>query len=162
MPSSIPPPPWHLRGEAITYFDGRGIALLVNYTESPAGAYHEIARVGFTARGPKVVMMAVDSADSRRGGRRNWGYPKTLQEIVWKRRGWRVEVRAKGRVLRWRLGAVRVPMRMRAFTVQRLRGEEVRVPIEVSGRVGLAWRGRQIGIWLDDMRLTVAPPVSSK
>lgn len=156
----VPPAPWHLSGEAIAHLDGRGIALLVNYTDSPVGPYHETARLGFTALGPKIVKMAVDSPASRRGGRRNWGYPKTLQEIGWRRRGHRVEVRAEGRVLRWKLCAAPIPLRLRGFTVQRLHGEAVRVPVAVSGRVGLAWRGRQLGVVVHDMRLIVSPPAA--
>ena len=160
-PSSLiphPSPSWRLTGEAIAFFDGRGLAMLVNYRTSPVGPYHEVARIGLTPRGPKVVLMQVDSAATQRGGRRNWGFPKTLAQISWQRRGARIEVRANGQTLRWLAAGPSIPIRLRASTVQRLRGAHVRVPLTVSGRVRLAWRGRQLGVLLDDMTLVVEAP----
>ena len=155
---STAPAPWHLRGEAIAFFDGRGIGLLVNYRSSPVGPYHEVARVGLTRRGPKVVRMQVNSVASRRCGRRNWGFPKTLAEISWRRRGRRIEVIANGQRFRWLAVGPNIPIQLRATSVQRFRGSDVRVPVDVCGRVRLAWRGRQIGLFLGEIILEVAPP----
>lgn len=154
-PSSFVPHPWSLSGDAIAFFDGRGVGLLVHYHTSPVGPYHEVARVSLTARGPKVVRMQVDSAASRRGGRRNWGFPKTLTSINWQRHGSRIEVRANGQLFRWRPAGLALPVCLRAFSVQRFRGRDVRIPLKVTGRARLAWRGRQIGLLLEDMTLVV-------
>jgi hypothetical protein len=102
--------------------------------------------------------MQVDSHASWRGGRRGWGFPKTFTTIVWQRRGNRMKVRANGETFRWRAVGPAIPISLRAFTVQRFRGEDVRVPVVVAGRARLAWRAKQIGVVLGDMKLAVAPP----
>jgi hypothetical protein len=154
---SVPAAPWLLRGAAVAFFDGKGVALQVNYTESPVGPYHETARVGWQRR-PKVVQMRVNSVASRRGGRRVWGFPKTLADITWHERRNRIEVRAKGEVFRWRACGPQIPISLRAFTVQRFRGADVRVPVAVSGRVQFAFRGMQLGVVLHEMKLVVEAP----
>ncbi|MDQ4098777.1 MAG: acetoacetate decarboxylase family protein, partial [Actinomycetota bacterium] len=61
------------------------------YETSPVGPYLELA-VGEPARlgarpGVCITTMVVDSADSRIGGRLNWGFPKELGTLVWDTEG---------------------------------------------------------------------------
>ena len=103
MCSSIPPPPWNLRGSALIFLQRAStrtaahaafsqvwpswlprVLALVHYDDSPVGAYDERAVVALTWRGAAVVEMQVNRELSRRGGRENWGYPKTLAQLSWR------------------------------------------------------------------------------
>ena len=69
------------------------------YDDSPVGPYRELA-VGEPAHlgarvGLCITTMAVTSADSRLGGRVNWGFPKELGTLVWLDEG-RRKARAQG------------------------------------------------------------------
>jgi hypothetical protein len=103
--STTPPAaPWELAGECVVALvrpppcrpplpvglhpvPGPLVVVAARFTESPVGRYLEFsvleparlgARVGLCA-----TLMVVDSADSRRGGRLNWGLPKELGTLRW-------------------------------------------------------------------------------
>ena len=89
MSASFPPPPWHLRGEAVLVGarGGRGL-LLARYDDSATMAYHElIVFSGLRRRGRfvgfEVAGIWVDSASSLAGGRAIWGLPKELATFRW-------------------------------------------------------------------------------
>lgn len=110
----MPRPPWTLSGECIAALvPGRAVRLPVplpvrrlpgpaliaamRYADSPVGPYHELT-VGVPARigarlGFCFPLMVVTSADSRVGGRQNWGFPKELGTLQWGAHGDLVELR---------------------------------------------------------------------
>lgn len=111
------------------------------YTGSPVGPYTELAvaqpaRIGLRF-GWCVQLMAVDSAESRVGGRIHWGFPKELATLRWEEDG-------AARVLTWEERGVVVrgrplgppwPALVPVRALQQ-RGEE---PVVVPGRLrGLA------------------------
>lgn len=62
--------------------------MLLDYTSSPVGPYHELLYVGgfFEHSGhlfPSVTRILVDRAASREAGRENWGLPKELADFRW-------------------------------------------------------------------------------
>lgn len=168
LSSAVPPPPWNLRGSAIVILEKVrpnsgvlfpfGVRAFVHYSSSPVGAYNEVAHVALTKFGPSVVEMYVDSRASQIGGRRGWGFPKEMANLAWRKRGARIEFRHENRVFRFRVSCVKFPIALRAFVVQNLDGENVRVPIEVSGRARLAFGGRQFALLVEDFRFEVLPP----
>lgn len=186
--------PWTLAGESIVglaggarrlgplpaglaHVPGPMLVVASRITASPVGPYLELA-VGEPARlGLRVgwcfTTLVVDSADSRSGGRANWGFPKELGTLVWDRDGadrqlrWverDIAVRATPR--RWRLPAL-VPVR----AVQRRRDGPVLVPGRLRGLARLAAVtvtapdadqlapvvGVHRGVTVDGMRFVVRP-----
>lgn len=150
------------------------------FQDSPVGPYLELA-VGEPARlgarpGLCITTMVVDSADSRIGGRLNWGFPKQLGTLHW-------EVEGEARTLSWEEGKVRmravprgpalpviVPLRALqrrsdgvVVVPGRLRGRAriCRVEVEAvegdapSGLTGLA--GRHRGLLVSGLHLVVDP-----
>ena len=120
---------------------GPGLAIAARYDDSPVGPYSELA-VGEPARlgaraGVCITTMVVDSAESRIGGRLNWGFPKELGTLRWSAEG---EVRVlrweeRGVVLRATPAGPAVPLFMPLVALQR-RSDG---PVVVRGRVrGLA------------------------
>lgn len=72
-----------------TFRGGMAAVLLLHYTRSPVGPYHELLYVGgfFSGGGgthPRVTHILVDSPDSLRAGRDLWGLPKELAHFDWK------------------------------------------------------------------------------
>lgn len=70
---------------------GPCLVIAARYDHSPVGAYRELT-VGEPARlgarpGYCITTMVVDSADSRLGGRLNWGFPKELGTLRWEAEG---------------------------------------------------------------------------
>jgi hypothetical protein len=132
---------------------------LIHYVDSPVGSYNELAGFTVTGAGPKVVRMWVDSTLSRRGGRRGWGFPKLLAHLQWQDATGRIEYRARHQV--WRVRAVGpcITVQLKAWSVQRLRGEDVRVPVCIVGNARLGFRGKQLALLLEDFTLDVLPPV---
>ena len=43
-----------------------------------------------------------------------------------------------------------------------LDGRAVRVPVRVSGKIRIAWHGRRVGIFVDDLVLGVLRPEAEK
>jgi hypothetical protein len=147
------------------------------FDQSPVGPYLELA-VGEPARlgarpGMCVTTMVVDSADSRLGGRVNWGFPKELgtlqwaaideeRTLVWEERDIRVSAVPSGPAM-----PVFVPMR----ALQRRADGMVVVPGRLWGRgrisrvdvavppddplAGLA--GRHRGLLVSGLHLVVDP-----
>ena len=150
---------WLLTGSAALLLSPRGLVALVHYETSPVGPYDEWARIVFTRSGPRVVDMAVTSEESMHAGRANWGFPKRLAKLSWKRSGARLEFWTESENYRLRLRGPRLPMRAKFFCVQTLEGREVRVPLKSSGQARIAWRGRQIALLIEDFVFEVNPPV---
>lgn len=157
------PPPWTLRGDAFAFCDRvldrrLGVRAFVCYTQSPVGAYNEMATATLTKRGPSVVEMPVTLAASMIGGRANWGYPKTLEHIEWTRKGNRVLVQARGKMVRARISRFMFPILVRAWTSQNLNGIWIRAPFEIKGRAHFAFVGRRLGVFIEDFTMTVWAP----
>jgi hypothetical protein len=83
--------------------------------------------------------MVVDDAESRRGGRANWGYPKELGTLTW-------EVDGDRRTLRWaerdleltgRATRLRLPFLVPIRSLQRRGDGPVVVPGRLRGRASL-------------------------
>jgi hypothetical protein len=147
------------------------------YEDSPVGPYLELA-VGEPARlgvrpGMCITTMVVDSADSRLGGRVNWGFPKELgtlqweesgdeRSLVWEERKVRVRAVPSGpaipmvvpmRALQRRAdGLVVVPGRLRGRA--RLSRVEVEV-VDGDALAGLA--GRHRGLLVSGLHVVVDP-----
>ena len=160
---SIAAPPWTLRGDTFAFcdrvLDNRiGVRAFVHYAQSPVGAYNEMACAIWTRRGVSVVEMPVTLESSMIGGRENWGYPKTLEDIQWTREGNRVLVRFRGRDIRVRLSRFSFPLSVKSWTVQKLDGNWVRAPLEISGRAHFVWVGKRLGIFIEDFTMTVFAP----
>ncbi len=159
----IPPAPWTLHGAALLFLDrdncGKiGARVWVNYTDSPVGAYNEMAFAIFTRRGVRVLEMPVTLERSMICGRAIWGFPKTLENIEYSMSRNRVMVRHRGATVRARISRFSFPIKLRAWTIQTLDGANVRVPISIRGRVHFAARGRKLGVCLRDFELTVWVP----
>lgn len=181
-----PAPPWNLRGGALIFLQRASTRkssaraaftevwpsllpralTLVRYDDSPVGVYDERAVAALTWRGAAVVEMQVNSELSRRGGRENWGYPKTLASLSWREysqappnRGdiSRIEFRAENKTYRVRVLAPSLPFRLRAFTVQNLNGRVVRVSIALRGKMRLAFCGKRAAIFAE-FSMTVEAP----
>jgi hypothetical protein len=102
--------------------------------------------------------MYVDSPASREAGRALWGFPKELADLEWKSGGSHITFRKEREYFRFRAFGFALPFRVKARTMQVLNGEKVRVPIEVSGRAGLAFRGRQWALVLEEFEMQVFAP----
>lgn len=101
LPPTAPPAPWTCRCDAIVWITRPGrrwpseasgarpllvAGALLRYADSPVGEYHEVLGVlaGLGRNGPigTVPFIAVDSAASLVGGRRNWALPKTFAQFA--------------------------------------------------------------------------------
>jgi hypothetical protein len=157
-------PPWDLRGAALVMLDkssdGLRLLALVHYSDSPVGTYDERAVVALTRRGPSVIEMQVTSVDSMRGGRINWGYPKTLARLRWQRHNGRVVFTTQQGRLRARACGPAFPVRLRAWSAQTLHGHPVRVPFRLQGRARLAFVGRRIALLVEPFFMRVEPPIT--
>ena len=159
MSLSIPPAPWHLTGQAVAFLASPfTLRLLVNYASSPVGSYLEHALAVPTWLGPRVIRMSVDSELSKIGGRAIWGYPKTLENLSWQRDGKHLVFRREKQTFRLRICGPSFPIAAPFWTVQTLNGENVRVPAHIKARVKLAFRGRQIAIFVEEFSMTFEPP----
>ena len=157
------PPPWTLRGDALIFIDRvldhrLGVRAFVCYTQSPVGTYNEMASAILTKRGPSVVEMPVTLEASMIGGRENWGYPKTLERIEWKRDANRVLVGARGKTVRARISRFSLPIFIKAWTTQNLNGVWIRAPFQIAGRAHFAFVGRRLGVFVEDFTMTVWAP----
>ena len=152
--------PWALSGESLACLvrrpvsrrplpdglervPGPTLVAAVSYSGSPVGPYLELA-IGEPARlglrpGWCITTMVVDSAESRLGGRLNWGYPKDLGTLTWRSSGddrelhWvERDVTITGRVSRWRL-----PFLLPVRSLQRRGDGPVVVPGRLRGRASL-------------------------
>jgi len=177
--SDIPLPPWRLRGcaivtlekvSALTSWGTRnsgvlfpiGLRAFVHYDSSPVGIYNEVAHVALTKRGPSIIEMYVDSVAAQIGGRRGWGFPKELATLSWRKRGARAEFQHENQVFHFRVSRIGFPVSLRAFVVQNLNGECVRVPFKIRGRARLAFSGRQCALWVEDFGFDVLAPQSNE
>ena len=170
--SSLRPLPWGLHP-----LPGPALIVAVAFAESPVGPYLELA-VGEPARlgvrpGWCITTMVVDSAESRVGGRLNWGFPKELGTLVWRSDGHERELHWTERdiVVRGRAGGLPLPMMVPVRTLQRrgdgpvvvpgrLRGwaRLARIQVEVPESDGLApLAGRHPGVHVAGMRFLVRP-----
>lgn len=155
----IPPAPWHLTGQAVAFLAmPLTLRLLVNYASSPVGPYLEHALSVPTWLGPRVVQMSVDSQASKIGGREIWGYPKTLENLIWQRDGQHLIFRRENQVFRLRICGPSFPVNLPFWTIQTLNGADVRVPAHIKARVKLAFRGRQVALFVQEFAMTFEPP----
>jgi hypothetical protein len=164
-------PPWFLRGSAIVMLCRLspshrrqsllpfGIRALVHYEYSPVGAYDEMAIAVLSRRGPTVVQMPVTSELSMMSGRANWGFPKTLLRMSWKRRGNKIEFRTTHQTFRARTFGVSIPLKLRLVSTQMLNQKRVRVPIAIGARARLAFCGRQLAVCVENFEMMVKEPV---
>lgn len=79
--------PGYLQGQAKS---GLGFVMLVNYEQTPVGAYKELLFMpGKLAQTGKrsITKIYVDSEVSTRNGRYNWGIPKETAAIGWTQTG---------------------------------------------------------------------------
>lgn len=161
----IPDAPWHLTGAALGMLHISlsqrqfGVLALVHYEQSPVGPYNELALAVLTPRGPSVVQMPVTSPASMLGGRRIWGFPKTLAALNWQRKGEQITFIASKRQWRARAVGPQIPLRLCASSTQQLNGEWVRVPFEIKGRARLAFNGRRMAVVLEAFDMVVHPPL---
>ena len=152
---------WKLRGSGVLVLrDWRSCYAFVHYDDSPVGSYDEWAIIELTLRGPSVTQMSVNNLASREAGRALWGFPKVLERLRFARIGKLVSFEKSERTVRFRVGRFSVPIALRAWTIQILNGAPVRVPVEVSGRVGFGWRGRQLIVFVENFSLGVFEPQS--
>ncbi len=158
----VAPPPWDLRGAALVLLQkeagGLRLLALVHYDESPVGAYDERSIVALTRHGPSVIEMQVNSPASMRGGRVNWGYPKTLAPLSWRRRGGRVVFTTEQGCLRARACGPVFPVRLRAWSAQTLHSRPVRVPFRLRGQARFAFVGPRIALLVEPFSMRVLPP----
>ena len=155
----IPPAPWHLTGQAVAFLASPfQLRLLVNYALSPVGPYLEHALSVPTWLGPRVIQMSVDSEASKIGGREIWGYPKTLEQLNWQRDGNRLIFRRENQIFRLRICGPSFPIALPFWTIQTLNGADVRVPAQLKATARLAFRGRQLAIFLEDFAMIFEPP----
>ena len=155
----IPPAPWRLTGQAAAFLAAPSmLRLLVNYASSPVGPYLEHALAIPTWRGPRVVQMSVNSQLSKIGGRAIWGYPKTLENLSWTREGDRLIFRRENQIFRLRICGPSFPIAAPFWTIQTLNGADVRVPARIEARARLAFRGKQIALFVEKFAMTFEPP----
>ena len=127
--------------DGIERVPGPNLVVAACYTGSPVGPYLELAvaepaRLGLRF-GWCVTTMVVDSAESRHGGRVNWGYPKQLGSLTWHVDGDERELHWAERsiTVRGRCTKLRLPFLAPVQSLQR-RGDG---PVLVPGRLrGLA------------------------
>ncbi|HSH61726.1 MAG TPA: acetoacetate decarboxylase family protein [Acidimicrobiales bacterium] len=157
---SEPGPPWRLRGEcAIAWIGavpddslphgferlpGPSVLIAARYTDSPVGPYVELAVARPARRGARfglcVTTMAVNSSESVAGGRSNWGFPKELSQLRWRREGhwsslWSEEL---GVEVKARPHGPEVPLAAPLWCLQRRADGPVHVPGRLRGRFRLA------------------------
>lgn len=157
---AIPDAPWILHGEAALMLASPFCArLLVNYRDSPVGAYREHALAKMTWRGPHVFQMSVDLEASKIGGRAIWGFPKTLENLSWKKTANKLEFRRESQLFRLRVVGPSFPLALRFWTIQNLNGADVRVPGQIRARARLAFHGRQIAVYVEDFRMKFDAPI---
>jgi hypothetical protein len=159
---NIPPAPWHLSGEAICFMASPlSFRLLVNYHSSPVGPYHEHALVKFKyangALAPHVYQMSVDLETSKIGGRTIWGFPKTLEKLLWKKNQERIEFRRGRQQFNISGFGPKIPMSLTFATLQQLDGKWVKVPGKINGNCQGALRGKQFAIIVTDFSLVIDP-----
>ena len=155
----LAPAPWILTGQAVAFLAGpTTLRLLVNYASSPVGPYLEHALSVATWRGPRVVQMSVNSEASKLGGRAIWGYPKSLEQLSWRRDGDRLVFRRESQTFRLRIRGASFPVAAPFWTIQTLNGADVRVPASIKARARLAWHGRQLAIFLEQFEMKFEPP----
>jgi hypothetical protein len=135
------------------------VRLLVNYHQSPVGPYLEHALAKMTWRGPSVVQMSVDSEASKRGGRENWGYPKTIESLGWTSEKGSIVFCRESSKFRIRKMGPRFPVALPFWTIQELNGVLVRVPARLRGAARLGFRGRQLALILDEFEMVFEGPV---
>lgn len=138
--------------------DARRALALVHYDTSPVGAYDEFAVIELTLRGPSVTEIFVTSAASQKAGRALWGFPKTLENLSWKRNGKHVVFQSERETFRFRIAEFSFPIRAKSWTNQILNGQKLRVPVAISGRAKLAFRGKQWALFLEEFELQVFAP----
>jgi hypothetical protein len=102
--------------------------------------------------------MYVDSDDSRKAGRELWGFPKELADLEWQSGGSNITFRKAAEYFHFRAIGFSLPFRVKAWTVQELEGRQVRVPVKVSGRAGIALRGKQWALVLEEFEMEVFAP----
>lgn len=153
-------PLWVLQGSGVLQLrDFSSAMALIHYRSSPVGAYDELAVVKLTACGPSVTSMLVNSAPSCEAGRRLWGFPKRLGDLCWRRGSRHFTFRQEQKYFRVRGTGGSFPVRGKAWTVQRLNDQDVRVPCEITGRAKLGFRGKQLVLVLESFELRVFPPL---
>ncbi len=156
---ATPPAPWHLTGQAVAFLATPAtLRLLVNYASSPVGPYLEHALSVPTWRGPRVVQMSVNLEASKIGGRTIWGYPKTLESLDWQSDGERLIFRRENQEFRLRFWGPTFPIASPFWTIQTLNGADVRVPAQLKATARLAFRGRQLALFLPEFAMTFEPP----
>jgi hypothetical protein len=152
---------WTLCGSGVLLLRDTRLALaLVHYDSSPVGAYDEFAVIELSFRGPSVMEIAVTSVASRDAGRALWGFPKTLQNLSWRRNGKHIVFRSEHETFRVRAAKFVFPFRAKAWTNQILNGQKVRVPCAASGRARIAFRGKQWALCLEEFELQVFAPIT--
>ena len=152
-------PLWTLHGTGVLLLrNWRSAVTLIFYEDSPVGPYNEYAVIQIKHGGPSVTEMYVDSPESREAGRKLWGFPKELADLEWQSGGSHITFRKEQKYFRFRGVGFSIPFRAKTFTVQVLNGEKVRVPVEVSGQAGLAFRGKQLAIVLEEFEMQVFAP----
>ena len=155
----VPDAPWRLRGEAVAFLaKPLTVRLLVHYAQSPVGPYDEHALATLTRRGPHVFQMSVNLEASRIGGRRIWGFPKTIENVLWKRDGSRVSFRREGVRFDIRAFGPRFPVALPFWTAQQKDDGWVRVPGHIRAWARLAFRGPQLALVLDEFEMEILPP----
>lgn len=186
--------PWSLAGESLVALARcperlapvpcdlhplRGPVLIaaVCFSESPVGPYVELAigeptRLGMRV-GWCVTTMVVDSPESRVAGRLNWGFPKELGSLTWRRDGSQIELHWVERdiVVRGRPGGPPLPGLAPVRMLQHRSDGPVVVPGRLRGRLRLAavefqapeadplapLNGRHPGAHVAGLRMRVGP-----
>ena len=157
---SAPYAPWALAGESLACLvrrpvpqqplphglervPGPTLVAAVSYTGSPVGPYLELA-IGEPARlglrpGWCITTMVVDSAESRLGGRLNWGFPKDLGTLTWRSSGDERELHWVERdvTITGRCTRLRLPFLLPVRSLQRRDDGPVVVPGRLRGRASL-------------------------
>lgn len=192
--TDAPVAPWAMTGESLVALTrsaqplgpmpvgvqrvpGPCLVVAVRYDGSPVGPYLELA-VGEPARlglrpGWCFTTMVVDSAESRLGGRANWGFPKDLGSLVWEADGDERSLRwvERGVTVRGAPGRFALPALVPVRALQRRADGPVVVPGRLRGRAHLAnveveapagdplapIAGAHRGVHVASMRFTVRP-----
>jgi hypothetical protein len=154
-------PLWDLRGSGVLLLrDARRALALVHYDDSPVGGYDEFAVIELSFCGPSVTEISVTSQASRDAGRALWGFPKTLEKLNWKCERRHLIFQSERETFRFRITRFSLPITATAWTNQTLNGRKVRVPVAISGRARIAFRGRQWALFLEEFELQVFPPAT--